>query len=200
MTQLTSRPSFRTSLVALCLLPLTVLLVGCTPSASGGPVNKSAQKASRRARTGAGARKAAVQSQRIAGMLGAGVAGGRAGVMASLESADGYIVKGTDFQTFWPCQKSGYYYMMVSPAVNGRIAQQYKFSVTRPYSPMFAQVRLRYVDDTLTVGQRHFTRYAQVMDYTQRDRSEATCPSPRREILSDEMQRLDNFRTDVFER
>lgn len=136
------------------------------------------------------------------GMAG-GMGGGgmmRPGDASKLESASGYIMKGTDMLIFWPCGKSGYYFIVPSPIANARIAQDYKFATKRPYATMYAELKLRYVEDSITRGNRHYARYAQVMEYTQRSRRDAACRAPRTQVVSDEMQRLEAFRVDVYAR
>lgn len=192
-----NRP-FRLALNAICLALLVLGTQGCTPSADGaGQPNKPKAKGGRK-----GGR------QRPGGVPGmAGLAGGvggagmmRPGDMRGLETATGYIMKGTDMLVFWPCGKSGYYYLMPSPVANVRIAQDYKFATKRPYATMYAELKLRYVEDTITRGNRHYERYAQVMEYTQRSRRDATCRAPKTQVVSDEMQRLEAFRVDVYSR
>lgn len=173
------------------------LVQGCVPSAEGGPVDKKAAKAARRAKSGLGNKKAAKQAARFSGAF-AG-AGGRAGVAAgNYSAASGYVVKGTDFLTFWPCDSSGYYYLAAAQMVNAKISQQYKFSSPRPYTPMYAELRLRYVNDTLQRGDRVFKRYADVIDFTATGRDAAKCKPPSRLELSNEMERLDQFKPSLL--
>jgi hypothetical protein len=175
------------------------LVQGCVPSADGGPVDKGAAKAARRAKTGVGNKKAARQAARFAGTF-AG-AGKNANVSAAEYSpAAGYVVKGTDFLTFWPCDSTGYYYLSAAQMVNAKISQEYKFSSPRPYTPMYAEVRLRYVNDTLQRGERVFKRYADVIDFTAAGRDSAKCRPPSRITLSNEMERLDQFKPNIFAR
>ncbi len=185
---------------ALILATIVVGAQGCTPSADGaGQPNKPAKG------KGGGGGKGRRRPGGPPGAMGAGAAGAmgagmRPGNMAGLETATGYIMKGTDMLVFWPCGKTGYYFMIPSPIANARIAQDYKFSTKRPYATMYAELKLRYVDDTVTRGNRHYERYAQVMEYTQRSRREATCRAPKTQQISDEMQRLEAFRVDVYSR
>jgi hypothetical protein len=137
-----------------------------------------------------------------AAILKGGYTGGAGGktTAASFEPAFGYIVRGTDFATFWPCGQEGYYFLAAEQMVNARIAQQYKFSAPRPFLPMYAELRVRYVNDTTTRGNRVFDRYVEVVDYKPSSRQDAKCPSPSRTTLSNEMQRLDDFKPQVFAR
>lgn len=175
------------------------LVQGCVPSAEGGPVDKKAAKAARRAKTGAGNKKAARQAAQFSGAF----AGGSRKANVAVENyapAAGYIVKGTDFLTFWPCDSTGYYYLAAGPMINAKISQQYKFASPRPYTPMYAELRLRYVDDTLQRGDRIFKRYADVIDFTATERDSAKCNPPARTTLSNEMERLDQFKPERLAR
>lgn len=170
---------------------------GCTPSADGaGPPAKG--KGGRRGRQRPGGARGAMG---MPGAMGAGAAGMmRPGDPSAFETATGYIMKGTDMLVFWPCGKEGYYFIVPSPLANARIAQDYKFSTKRPYATMYAELKLRYVDDTISRGHLRFDRYAQVLEYTQRSRREATCKAPRTEVVSNEMERLEKFKVDVYAR
>lgn len=114
--------------------------------------------------------------------------------MADYVRRAGYIVKGTDFLAFWPCGVEGYYFMLPAPSVAGRLSQQYRLSAPRPYAPIYGELRTRFVADTITVGTHVYKRYAEVIDYKPLARADAECAAPSRTTLSDEMQRLDNFR------
>lgn len=171
------------------------IVQGCAPTAEGGPIDKQAAKAARRARKGVGTKKAARQAARFSGAFaGTGATNAPAG---SYTPAQGYIVKGTDFLTFWPCDSTGYYYLAAPQMVNAKISQQYKFSSPRPYTPMYAELRLRYVDDTLRRGERLFTRFVDVSDFTATGRDIAKCEPPARVTLSNEMERLDQFKPKI---
>lgn len=183
-------PSSRRAALSLSLLALMTLVQGCQRSGGGETADDR-----RRARFQAQLAQSATEQLRR------GVAGGDAKLEAVVhESAKGWIVKGTDFLTFWPCGTTGYYYMRAAPPVFARVSQEYKFASPAAYTPMFGELRLRYVNDTLTVGERHFSRYAEVIGYTSRSRDEATCRPPKRTTLSDEMERLDRFKVDVLTR
>jgi len=173
-------------------LVLAVFVVqACAPGggASGGKKGRKGKGA---------ARKAAMAAAILQGGYSKGADGTPSAT--SLEPAFGYIVRGTDFATFWPCGQEGYYFLAAEQMVNARIAQQYKFSAPRPYLPMYAELKLRYVNDTTTRGKRHFDRYVQVVDYKPTSRKDAKCPAPSRTALSNEMQRLDDFKPQVLER
>lgn len=176
--------------IALALLTFATLVQGCQRRGEGDTADDR-----KRIRFQSQLAQAATEQ------LKKGVAGGdaRTGSLVH-ETAAGWIVKGTDFLTFWPCGKSGYYYMKAVQPVHARVSQEYKFASPAPYTPMFAQLQLRYVNDTLTVGGRHFLRYAEVVGYTSRPRDEAPCQPPRRTTLSDEMERLDRFKVEVLTR
>lgn len=173
------------------------VIQGCVPTAEGGPVDKKAAKAARRAKQGLNSKKAAQQAARFSSAFGSG---GRKGgvVAANYLPAKGYVVKGTDFLTFWPCDSTGYYYLSAGQMVNAKISQQYKFSSPRPYTPMYAELRLRYVDDTLQRGERVFTRFVDVIDFTATGRDIAKCEPPSRNTLSNEMERLDQFKPPIL--
>lgn len=170
---------------------------GCVPTAEGGPVDKKAAKAARRAKTGQGNKKAARQAARFSGSF-AGGAGKARIAAASYHPAKGYVVKGTDFLTFWPCDSAGYYYLAAGQMVNAKISQQYKFSSPRPYTPMYAELKLAYVNDTLQRGERTFSRYVDVIDFTATGRDLAKCEPPSRITLSNEMERLDQFKPPIL--
>jgi hypothetical protein len=182
---------------ALLVALLVVGAQGCMPSADGaGQPNKPKGKGGRKGgatgrRAGAGPGAMAMQG----GMPG-GPGAMRPGSMAGLETASGYIMKGTDMLIFWPCGKSGYYFMVPSPLLISRIAQDYKFATKRPYATMYAELKVRYVDDSISRGTRSYSRYVQVMEYVQRSRRDATCPAPKTQLVSDEMNRLEAFRVD----
>ena len=176
------------SFAFLAIATLVVESAACTQ-----PVDKTAAKAARRARGAAGRGKAVVGQN-----LSAGGRSGRANQLAdSYANAAGYIVKGSDFLTFWPCLAEGYYFLRADGPTNARIAQEYKFASPRPYAPLYTELRVGYVSDSLSVGSRHFSRYAHAIGFTQRSRDGAMCPPPTRETLSNEMQRLDNFRREI---
>lgn len=194
---LPTAPRTRRLLTLLALGWCAGIVQGCVPSAEGGPIDKKAAKAARRARTGAGNKKAARQAARFSGAF-AGASGKAKTAGGSYAPAQGYVVKGTDFLTFWPCDSTGYYYLAATQMVNAKISQQYKFSSPRPYTPMYAELRLRYVDDTLQRGERVFSRYVDVSDFTATGRDLAKCEPPSRATLSDEMERLDNFKPAIL--
>jgi hypothetical protein len=187
-----SRLPVRRALATAVLALVVVAAQACAPGGGGGGGGKKGRK-------GKGANKRAAAA---AAVLQGGYTGAAGGVKldAAVEQAHGYIVRGTDFATFWPCGKDGYYFLLAEQMVNARIAQQYKFAASRPYIPMYAVLRLQYVNDTLSRGARHFDRYVRVVDYTPTSRTEAKCPSPSRAALSDEMQRLDGFKPEVLAR
>ncbi len=134
-------------------------------------------------------------------VLKSGTAGATAhGDSVEFRTANGWIVKGSDFLTFWPCGRSGYFYMKAPPAISARIAQEYKFANPVPYSAMFAELSLAFVDDSIRVGERRFDRYAEVAKFKSIERADATCAPPRRTVLSTEMQRLDRFKVDILTR
>lgn len=181
------RPLRRSAVVVL-VLAVSSLLEAC--SGGGGKT-----VAERRA-----ARRRALQSQSVAQTLRNAAAGGAKRDSVTYETARGWIVKGSDFLTFWPCGKSGYYFMRPTAPVLTRISQQYKFSAPRPYSTMFAELQLHYVSDSIRIGGRSYDRYAEVVGYTMTPRDEATCKSPSRTVVSDEMERLDRFKVEVLSR
>ncbi|MEP7382243.1 MAG: hypothetical protein ABI910_11185 [Gemmatimonadota bacterium] len=188
-----SSAPFRRSALLLALAWSGGVLQGCVPSAEGGPVDKKAVKAARRAKMGVGGKKQARQAARFSSAFSA--AGRKPGDPEAIYApAAGYIVKGTDYLAFWPCDSTGYYYLAAGQMVNAKISQQYKFSAPRPYTPMYAELRLSYVEDTLRRGDHLFTRYADVIDYTATARDEAKCKPPSRNTLSTEMERLDQFK------
>jgi hypothetical protein len=170
------------------LLSLSLALLGasasaCKPSAAGGPVDKSARRQAKRAKlgkSGGGKRAGAVAA--VTTNLRAASRGPIN--MADYVPAEGYIVKGTDFLTFWPCGKPDFYFMRPIQIVAVKVAQEYKFASPRPYLAMHAKLRVKYFDDTLTVGTNHFTRYAEVVDFEATPRSGSACPSPTREKLA----------------
>lgn len=183
-------PPRRVALAIVALVTLVTLVQGCQRSGGGETADDR-----KRIRFQSQLARAATEQ------LKKGVAGGDAKTDSVVhETATGWIVKGTDFLTFWPCGKSGYYYMKAVPPVHARVSQEYKFASPAPYTPMFAELRLRYVSDSLTVGGRHFLRYAEVVGYKSRSRDEAPCQAPRRTTLSDEMERLDRFKVEVLTR
>lgn len=174
---------------------LVVALVA-TSSLVEGCKREAGQTAAQQRRA---ARRQAILTQNATQALRNATSGsGSARDSAEHKKANGWVVKGTDFLTFWPCGQSGYYYMRSVPGVFMRISQQYKFAAPRPYTPMFAELNLRYVGDTLRVGERTFHRYAEVVGYTSKTRDEATCAPPSRARLSDEMERLDRFKVEVL--
>lgn len=184
-----ARPTLRIALAVSCLA-LTSVVQGCQRSGGGETADDR-----RRARFQAQLARSATEQLR----RGAATSGIRTDSIVP-ETAKGWIVKGTDFLTFWPCGRAGYYYMRAIPPVFARVSQEYKFASPAAYTPMFGELRLRYVDDTITVGERHFSRYAEVIGYTSRSREEATCRPPKRTTLSDEMERLDRFKVEVLKR
>ncbi|GMV09174.1 MAG: hypothetical protein AMXMBFR55_09080 [Gemmatimonadota bacterium] len=185
-----AHPTLRIALAVSCLA-LTSVVQGCQRSDDGGATADDRRRARFQAQL---AQSATEQLRRGA------VASGIRTDSIVPETAKGWIVKGTDFLTFWPCGRSGYYYMRAIPPVFARVSQEYKFASPAAYTPMFGELRLRYVDDTITVGERHFSRYAEVIGYTSRSREDATCRPPRRTTLSDEMERLDRFKVEVLKR
>ncbi len=163
----------------------------CMPTADGVAVDNQTKRAAKKAKKGGGP-----------GLRRQSSNSGAAGVAFRAPSSNradyvrrsGYIVKGTDFLTFWPCGVYGYYFMLPAPGVAGRIAQQYRLSAPRPYAPIYGELRSRFVADTITVGAHSYNRYAEVIDYTALARADAKCSAPSRTTLSDEMRRLDNVR------
>lgn len=186
-----SRVLERRVLLTATLAFAVALVQACAPAGGGGGGKKG--------KKGKGAGKKAAMA---AAILKGGYTGGAGGptVAATFEPAFGYIVRGTDFATFWPCGQDGYYFLVAEQMVNARIAQQYKFSAPRPYLPMYAELRVRYVNDTTTRGDRHFNRYVEVVEYKPSSRQNAKCTAPLRQTLSDEMQRLDDFKPEVLAR
>jgi len=180
----------RTGLMIVATLGL-LSAPACMPTADGVAVDKQTKRAAKIAKKGGvpGRRR---QSSNTGA---AGVAFRAPSTnLADYVRRDGYIVKGTDFLTFWPCGVDGYYFMLPAPSVAGRIAQQYRLSAQRPYAPIYGQLRTRFVADTITVGTHLYSRYAEVIDYTALARADAKCSAPSRTTLSDEMRRLDNVR------
>ena len=176
------------SVVALVALLGCLTASACTPTADGGPVDRGAKKAFKEANKGK-------RKKRPARAVAGGVNFRRPSRnLADYVSRGGYIVKGTDFLTFWPCDSEGYYLMLPAPSVAGRLSQQYRLTANRPYVPVYGSLRTRFVADSITVGAHFFNRYAEVIEYTPTARSDAKCAPPSRAILSDELQRLDNFR------
>lgn len=192
-----SRP-FRSivhSLTALSLASTLFLVQGCKPTAAGSGVDKRAQRKARlAAKRGPGNRRAQVEATFNRGFTRSD--GAKKAASEEFRPSYGYIVKGTDFLTYWPCDSVGYYYLSASQNVNAKISQQYKFSTPRPYVPMYAELKVRYVDDTLTRGERVFSRYVEVSDYVPGSRDNAKCKGPSRVTLSNEMQRLDQFKVE----
>lgn len=174
---------------------LVLLLVAATAFVAGCQQGGGQTVAQRRS-----ARRQALRAQSTTEALRNAAAGTARRDSVSYEKAGGWIVKGSDFLTFWPCGKSGYFYMRAIPPVLTRVAQQYKFAAPRPYSPMYAELQLHYVSDSIHVGNRVFDKYAEVIGYTAKARADATCPAPKRTTLSDEMERLDRFKVEVLSR
>lgn len=181
-------------LVALSLISAVFIAQGCSPTAAGGGVDKQAAKKARLAEKRGGGSRRAAQAAAAFSRGYAAEGGGAAGPGADVTTSYGYIVKGTDFLTYWPCDSVGYFYVSAPPNINAKISQEYKFASPRPYVPMYAELRLRYVDDTLTRGERTFTRYVAVTGYVPSSRDDAKCKGPSRTTLSNEMQRLDQFK------
>lgn len=169
---------------ALLLASVIVASTACKPTAAGGPVDRAAKKRDRSARRGVGARRQAAVAARTGGSLAAGYANAPRGTRGELLPREGYIVKGTDLLTFWPCGENDYFYVRTPQGIAVRIAQQYKFQSPRFYSPMFAQVKLREVSDTITVGAVEFTRVAEIMDFTPSERPATGCKAPTRAVLA----------------
>ncbi|MCC6772166.1 MAG: hypothetical protein IT360_13320 [Gemmatimonadaceae bacterium] len=183
-------------LVAVSLVSAVFVAQGCTPTAAGGGVDKRAAKKARIAeKRGGGNKRAANAAAKFSSGFAAGA--GKATVAgAAFKKSYGYIVKGTDFLTYWPCDSVGYFYLSAPASINVKISQQYKFSATRPYVPMYAELRVRYVADSLTRGERVFSRYVEVADYVPGSRDDAKCKGPSRATMSSEMQRLDQFKVE----
>ncbi|MEO6447172.1 MAG: hypothetical protein ABIZ91_08365 [Gemmatimonadaceae bacterium] len=160
----------------------------CVPTADGGPVDRTAMKAAKKAKKGpAGRRPVASRMGATAGSL----------RQPSRDLADytrrtGYIVKGTDFLTFWPCGESGYHFMLTAQQIVGRISQQYRLGAPRPYAAIYGELRVRYVTDTITVGANHYDHYVEVIDYKVLARENATCSGPTRSDVSSAMRTLEH--------
>lgn len=174
---------------------LALLLVAATTLAAGCQQGGGKTVAQRRS-----ARRQALRDQSNTEALRSAASGTVKQDAVTYEKAGGWIVKGSDFLTFWPCGKSGYFYMRAIPPVVTRVAQQYKFAAPRPYTPMYAELQLHFVSDSIRVGNRGFDRYAEVIGYTAKAREDATCPAPKRTTISDEMERLDRFKVEVLSR
>ncbi|MFP5355943.1 MAG: hypothetical protein ACLGIK_12475 [Gemmatimonadota bacterium] len=174
---------------------LLLLLVAATALVAGCQQGGGKTVAQRRA-----ARRQALIAQGNAEALRNAATGTSKRAEVKYEKAGGWIVKGSDFLTFWPCGSSGYYYMRATPPVVSRVSQQYKFAAPRPYTPMYAELQLHYVSDSIRVGNRSFDRFAEVIGYTAKAREDAICPAPKRTTLSDEMERLDRFKVEVLSR
>lgn len=178
---------------SLSTLALLIALLSLEACKGGGGSAKDRRQARRQA-----LQKANIAAQLRAGAGGGGGLGGNDTIPPA--KVPGWIVRGSDFNTFWPCGKDGYYYMRALQPVNARIAQDYKFAARRPYTPMYGEIEVRYVNDSITVGDRRFSRYVIVTNYTPKARAEADCRSPGQKRLSDEMQALDGFKVDVLMR
>lgn len=171
-------------------LGLLFTTTACMPTADGVKVSKKAKRQAKGAKSGRNPNAA------MARRAMAGLATGNAGRIDSsaasvpIQRKAGWVVKGTDLMLFHPCGDPKGYFVMANGQVMARIAQRYKFSVPRPYAPLYVDLKVRLVNDTITVGTNHFTRVANVSEILSDEARTRACAAPTR---SETMQGLSSF-------
>ena len=110
------------------------------------------------------------------------------------QATNGYFVWATDFWSFWPCGRKGYFYLEAAPEARAKLIQAYRFASLRPYNPVYVQVSAAFVNDTVTAGPYRHTRYVRVNRYLGGDRRTAACAPPLRSAIAEAVYGLDQYR------
>jgi hypothetical protein len=159
-------------------LSLILLVQGCMPSADGANVNMKALKAANKKAAGGGKKKGR-KIQSAAGNRGAEDTTAKIPFVRKT----GYVIRGTDVMMFHPCGDTTSYFVVAGGAAMQRIAQRYKFSVGHPYVPMYIDLQLRFLHDTVSSGDYVFTRVADVKDVYQEAGKPKECLPPSRAAM-----------------
>jgi hypothetical protein len=91
----------------------------------------------------------------------------------------GYAVRGTDELSFRPCGSSRVYFVRARGEVAQRFIQRYRFSSTQLLSPVYFELEGYMLDDTISVGDSHYSLILDLRKVTL-EPGKPACPQPSR--------------------
>jgi hypothetical protein len=95
----------------------------------------------------------------------------------------GYVVQGSDENSFQPCGASKVYLIEGPPGPRFILTQRYRYAAISPLTPVFFEFSAAFLDSAVSVGPNNYSAVVYLKEVMASTKAPANCPRPRRGSL-----------------